>query len=173
MKERIRKVRNHFNLNQKDFSQRINIGSSTLAMLETGQRAIKDIHISQICSEFDVNEHWLRTGEGGEANMFVQPATFSLDEEAKKSNLSELEIAIMRGYMELDRDVREAIVSKLEGKLEDIIQQRMQTNEMAATAEKTPEQLVDEDVENYRLERLATLKGETSSASAKPRGELG
>lgn len=170
MFERLREIRTYKKFNQAEFAKSLGIGQSTLAMLEVGKREILDRHIKTICSIYNVNENWLRTGEG---DMFVESSMFSLDEEAKKSNLSDLEIAIMRGYMELDRDVREAIVSKLEGKIEDIIQQRMQTNEMAATVEKTPEQIADEEAENYRLEVLAELKGETLSASAKPNGKLG
>ena len=56
LNERIRKIRNSIGLNQKDFSKKINVGTYTLAMFETGQRALKDIHISQICNTFNVNE---------------------------------------------------------------------------------------------------------------------
>lgn len=69
MKERLRKIREYYNLNQRDFAKKIDIGSSTLAMFETGQRMPKDIHIRRICDEFNINENWLRNGEG---EMFKQ-----------------------------------------------------------------------------------------------------
>lgn len=71
MENRIKQIREYFELNQREFSKRINIGQSTLALFETGNRAPKDIHIKRICDEFGVNEIWLRTGEGGEDNMFA------------------------------------------------------------------------------------------------------
>lgn len=64
MNERLKKIREYAGLSQKEFSERIHIGSSTLAMFETGDRKIKDIHISTICAEFGINEKWFRTGEG-------------------------------------------------------------------------------------------------------------
>lgn len=67
--ERLKQIREYTGLSQKEFSERIHIGSSTLAMLETGDRKIKDLHISLICTEFNINEHWFRTGEG---EMLVQ-----------------------------------------------------------------------------------------------------
>lgn len=70
MNERLQKVRKYFKLNQRDFAEKIDVGQSTLAMFETGKRKLKDIHINRICSEFGINEIWLRTGEGGDANMF-------------------------------------------------------------------------------------------------------
>ncbi|WP_107841200.1 helix-turn-helix domain-containing protein [Metasolibacillus meyeri] len=111
MKARIKFLRQHLALNQREFSARINISQPTLALMEKGQRVVRDIHVAQICSEFNINEKWLRTGEG---EMFLSVEVFSLDEQAKKSNLTELEIAIMRGYMNLDLDVRERLMNELE-----------------------------------------------------------
>lgn len=67
--ERIRDLRTALELSQRDFSEKTKIGHSTLAMFKTGQRTPKDIHISQICQTFNVNEDWLRTGDG---EMFNQ-----------------------------------------------------------------------------------------------------
>lgn len=64
MNERLRKIRAAIGISQQEFSKRINVGYSTLAMLETGQRKIKDIHIAAICHVFNVNEVWFRTGVG-------------------------------------------------------------------------------------------------------------
>lgn len=74
MNQRLKELRNALKLSQREFSAKINVGASTLAMFETGQRELKDIHISAICREFHVNEEWLRTGKG---EMFVDlpPAT--------------------------------------------------------------------------------------------------
>ena len=70
MNNRIRKLRNELGLNQRDFAKRIDVGASTLAMFETGDRVPKDIHINRICQEFGANEKWLRTGNG---EMFLSP----------------------------------------------------------------------------------------------------
>ena len=72
MNERIQKIRKHLGLSQREFAKKIDIGASTLAMFETGDRKPKDIHINIICSEFGINEVWLRTGEGGDENMFTK-----------------------------------------------------------------------------------------------------
>ena len=72
MNERIQKIRKQLGLSQREFAKKIDIGASTLAMFETGDRKPKDIHINRICSEFSINEVWLRTGEGGDENMFTK-----------------------------------------------------------------------------------------------------
>lgn len=150
--ERVNYLRKHeFDMTMEDFGQHIQMTKGAISYMEKGNRVVSERTIKIICAEFNVNEHWLRTGEG---EIFIQPATFSFDEQIKKSNLSELEIAIMRGYMELDSEVRKAIVQKIEG----IIQQR---SEIAAT---TDEDEIDAELERYRQELEAEKKGQTLSA---------
>lgn len=69
MNERIKKIRKELGLTQHEFAERLNIGRGTLANYEVGRNEPIDAVISLICHEFDVNEHWLRTGEG---EMFIQ-----------------------------------------------------------------------------------------------------
>lgn len=69
MNERIKKIRKALGLTQHEFAERLNIGRGTLANYEVGRNEPIDAVISLICREFDVNEHWLRTGEG---EMFIQ-----------------------------------------------------------------------------------------------------
>lgn len=158
MNNRIRKVRSYFGFNQKEFSQKINIGSSTLAMLETGQRAIKDIHISQICSVFNVNEHWLRTGEG---EMFEENDDTIISELVKEYQLDDLDKKILEHYLQLSEEDRKAIKNYVFSLSKHMIEQPETT---ASTMEPTLEQILEEDVEKYRQERLAELKGETKSS---------
>ena len=61
---RIKIIRENEGLNQREFALSIKIGQSTLAMFENGQREPKPIHIEQICSKYNINEEWLRTGKG-------------------------------------------------------------------------------------------------------------
>lgn len=98
-----------------------------------------------LSSEFNVNENWLRSGEG---EMFVQQETFSLDEKAQKYQLSPLEIDIMKGYMELDPYVRNEII-KMVGEV------YVKHTEIAAT---TVEDEIEDELERYRYELKAEKK---------------
>ena len=51
-------------LTQAQFADKINLSRNFVAMIEIGQREPSDRTISDICREFNVNEVWLRTGEG-------------------------------------------------------------------------------------------------------------
>ena len=69
MNERIRLLRKELGLNQSDFGNKIGVKQGTVAGYESGARTHLDAVVSSICREFDVNEEWLRTGEG---EMFEQ-----------------------------------------------------------------------------------------------------
>jgi len=62
MNERIKALRKRLGLTQQAFADRLKIGKN----------APSDAVISLICKEFNVNEIWLRTGEGGDDNMFTK-----------------------------------------------------------------------------------------------------
>ena len=74
--ERVKFLRKDIlHLTQQEFADAINISRSNMANVETDRIAATDRTISDICREFGVSEHWLRTGEGD----MLQP--MSKDEE--------------------------------------------------------------------------------------------
>ena len=64
MNARIKAIRKTVGLNQTEFGARIGVKQTTIAGYETGASTPMDAVISSICREFNVDEHWLRTGEG-------------------------------------------------------------------------------------------------------------
>lgn len=64
MVERLKKLRKALRLTQADFAQQLNIATSTVTSYETGSRQMPNRTIIDICEKFNVNELWLRTGEG-------------------------------------------------------------------------------------------------------------
>lgn len=66
--QRIKEVRTTLGLSQAKFSDSIALSSGYIARIELDKRAVNERLIKLVCSTFDVNENWLRTGEG---NMFV------------------------------------------------------------------------------------------------------
>ena len=72
MDERIKALRKKLGLTQQAFADRLKIARGNIAAYEVGKNAPSDAVISLICKEFHVNEIWIRTGEGGEDNMFTK-----------------------------------------------------------------------------------------------------
>ena len=72
MNARIKELRKSLNLTQEEFSSKIGLSRNFITQLEIGTKKPSDRTISDICREFNVNEVWLRTGEGGDDNMFTK-----------------------------------------------------------------------------------------------------
>ncbi|MBQ2788879.1 MAG: helix-turn-helix transcriptional regulator [Thermoguttaceae bacterium] len=69
---RIRKLRKHLGLSQKEFAQKLNRKQSTVGMWESGERNVPDFTYLGLAQVFGVREEWLRTGEG---EMFASAAS--------------------------------------------------------------------------------------------------
>ena len=76
MNERLKKLRKSLDLTQQEFADKIGIARGNIGAYEVGKNAPSDAVISLICktdfSRGRVNEKWLRTGEGGDDNMFIE-----------------------------------------------------------------------------------------------------
>ena len=69
MNERLKKLRKELDMTQQEFVDKIGIARGNIGSYEVGKTAISNAVISLICKTFNVNENWLRTGEG---EMFVE-----------------------------------------------------------------------------------------------------
>lgn len=64
MNERLKKLRKTLDLTQQKFADKIGVKQNTIAQYEMGRNTPIDSIVSLICREFNVNEKWLRYGEG-------------------------------------------------------------------------------------------------------------
>ena len=99
MQDRIKAIRKMYKLTQSDFGERIGVKGNTITGYETGLRSPSDAVLVSICREFNINENWLRTGDG---EMF---RPISRDEE-----IAAFMGEIMRGE---DADFRRRLISVL------------------------------------------------------------
>lgn len=64
MNERIKDLRKSLGLTQLEFGEQVGVKANTIGNYEIGLRTPSEAVIRAICREFNVNEDWLRTGEG-------------------------------------------------------------------------------------------------------------
>jgi transcriptional regulator with XRE-family HTH domain len=62
--KRVKEIRTTLGLSQAKFSSVIALSSGYLAKIETGDLAVNERFIKLLCSSFNVNEAYLRHGEG-------------------------------------------------------------------------------------------------------------
>jgi transcriptional regulator with XRE-family HTH domain len=63
--QRIKQLRTLLKMTQVNFAKQIHISQGSLGEIETGFRNVNDRIIQLICTQFNVNKNWLKTGKGG------------------------------------------------------------------------------------------------------------
>lgn len=96
--DRVKKIRNHLDMTQQDFADRIGLRRNSLSQIETGTNGVTEQTIKAICREYNVNEEWLRTGEG---EMFMQTDDDILTAVTKEIGLDEFGVRALRAYLKL------------------------------------------------------------------------
>lgn len=65
MDRRIKEIRKaNGNISQELFGKRLGLTGATISRFESGDRQPTEAIILSMCREYNVNENWLRTGEG-------------------------------------------------------------------------------------------------------------
>ena len=61
---RLKELRKTLGLSQESFGSKLGVQKSAISKIEKGENGLKEQLFKLICMEFNVNETWLRTGEG-------------------------------------------------------------------------------------------------------------
>lgn len=69
MKDRLKQLRKELRLTQQEFADQLGVSRNNIASYETGKSNLGESVIALISRAFNVNETWLRTGEG---EMFLK-----------------------------------------------------------------------------------------------------
>lgn len=112
MKDRLKELRKKLGLTQKKFAEKLGISRNNIASYETGKSNPGSSIIQLICRVYNVNETWLRTGEG---EMFTAADSNLIDNLVKKYDLDQLEAAIVTEYINLGTESRKIFRAYLDG----------------------------------------------------------
>lgn len=112
MNERIKVLRKFLKISQEEFGNRIGISKSAVSNMESGRYNATDSMIKLICKEFNINEDWLRCGEG-EMILEILPtsetATYVSSLLLKDNPFNDLIKALMSAYDKLDSKSQDII----------------------------------------------------------------
>lgn len=169
---RIKEIRKDNGLSQADFAKRIDISRSNLSNLEIERVSLTDRVLKSICTEFSINESWLRDGVG-EMHSSSKKSDFSLDDYAQQNNMTELDIEIIKLYFSLDVETRTNAINFFKENMLKPMAQKI----ISSTLETDPQNLVKQNVndtefatveeaeEAYKKSRLNSASKTTSSVT--------
>ena len=102
MNERVKELRQVLGLSGEKFGDAIGVKRSAISDIETGRNNLSEQMIKSICLAYNVNEDWLRTGEG---SMFNKTKEGFLAELQKQYSLTDFQVSLVKNYLELsDKD---------------------------------------------------------------------
>lgn len=154
MKERIKKIRKTLDLTQQEFAERIGVKRNTVATYEMGRSIPSDAAVSLICREFNVNETWLRTGEG---EMFKVSPVSELDALVEKYGLGDAARVLIERFITLKAEEREVIINFIQSAA-------VAMNKAQSTAPPLQKLTIDERIEiiRHQMELEEKAKAELS-----------
>lgn len=88
---RFKEMRKSLRKSQKEIGDAIGLSNSGISNIESGLRSVTERHIKLLEAAFNINEHWLRTGEG---SMIKEPSTAvdTLHEIIRSFDIEQLEL---------------------------------------------------------------------------------
>lgn len=148
MNERIKAIRRALDLTMEQFGKRIGLSKSAISLIESGKNGTTDQTVTSICREYNVNENWLRTGEG---SMFDASDASALDRLAEEYHLDDRKKAVVVAFLKLSTADQEAILRYVD----------TLSAELAASP---PALDVDAEVEAYRQELLFQKRAQDAAS---------
>lgn len=118
MKDRLKALRSALKITQFELADKANIGRSTYAMFETGDRIPKELHISVICTATGANPEWLRNGTGA---MFAPTDDAAIDQLVEKHHLRPMEKAILEAFVKLPEGYRDGVLEYVKALVASIV----------------------------------------------------
>ncbi len=103
---RVKILRKKLNLSQDSFGSRLGVTGAGISKIESNHRSLTEQMIRMICKEFNVNEHWLRLGQG---EMFKQKGPSGIEQLSDYYQLDEFDQRIITEYALLDEKKRKVI----------------------------------------------------------------
>ena len=168
--ERIKAVRKSLTpkVSQTAFAEMLGTTRAAIAPYERGIVIPSDTFIQLLCTKFNIDEHWLRTGEG---EMYKNDLDAQVESFAQKYILTPDEREIMRYFFQLAPKERTAMIEHVLGVADAIRSARdaAAENQHAATENRRTAPLTDEEIEaelaDYRAELLAEREVRSASIS--------
>lgn len=161
MKERIKKLRKELGLTQQEFADRLGISRGNIATYETRDGNPGNSVITLICREFNVNESWLRTGDG---EMFLQ-----------QTEEDQIAAAVERLISGESSEFKKRLVVALSSLKDEhwlLLEQKLKEIVGESSGEEQLKTEVDKEVERYRQQLLSEKGPDTQASSVKESGAV-
>ena len=120
MNERVREVRKKLGLTLEKFGSQLGVSKVAISRIENGINNVTEQMCKSICREYNVNEVWLRTGEGEMHIELPEDAEFDLIMTEIQESDDDLIKSILKAYWELPDTKKAAVKDWLDGVIKNL-----------------------------------------------------
>lgn len=107
LNDRIRLIRKHLSLSQKEFADQLGLSQRSVSWSEQPGNNVPDSTIKSICLAFSINEEWLRFGTG---SMNTKSSSFDLEQYVLDHDGDALEYEVLKTYFSLPKEIRKSAI---------------------------------------------------------------
>ena len=158
MNNRIAQVITALGIKKIEFAKKIGISSPFVSELCSGAKKASDRTITDICREFNVNETWLRTGEG---EMFIPAPTSELEALASRyPNMTHETYVLVEKLVNLPKASQDIITGFMREVVEGF------GDVAPGTPAKAPQEMTDAELHRELDRQLAEEKKQVDGQSA-------
>ena len=111
----MRELRKSLKLTQQEFGNKIGLSKASIGNIENGIINLTDRNVSLICSTYNVNENWLRNGEGEMFNSMSEDEEFAYMIGALLVDDQEDKRKFIRLMLDLDESYWPIVTELIEG----------------------------------------------------------
>lgn len=155
MKNRLKAVRKSLSpkISQEKFGDMLGVSRNAIKTYELGTVVPSDTFIQLLCSKFNINEDWLRTGVG---DMLIESDDSIFTSFAEKYNLTKAEQNVARYCLQLTSAQRAEILNHVVNVAEIL----KTTPSIEEPKLKTVSDNIDQEVSDYRQELEAEQRAQ-------------
>ncbi len=112
--ERVKEIRNALELTTEKFGEQLGVQRSAISKIEHDRCSLTDANVKAICREFNVDENWLRTGDGSMFRKLPEEdetaaIVSDLLEEGRSNPFYEIILEIVNTYRDLSPKSQEVL----------------------------------------------------------------
>lgn len=163
MNERLRFLREKIGISRAAFGQKIGVSGDVINNLERGRVEIKEPILKLICSEFSVNEEWIRNGSG---DMFIKTSLSTMEKLKEEFHLDDFTCSFVYEYLKLDEEKRNAVQEFFYNVLNGMDAVNRQESEPESSVHKT----TVEEAEAEYIKKISNSVGNAGSTALNSTG---
>lgn len=114
--DRIKKLRKEKGLTMLEFGKSIGMSKASISGIEAGKNGPSEQTVRLICSMYNVDYFWLKTGDG---EMYINETEILIEKLVKEQNLDDDTARMLKRFLGLSKESQRIVLSAIDALLDE------------------------------------------------------